>query len=117
MQRWPLAFFLLALLFSSPASAHSHHGHSHWPWCGWFARFHLVAHDPGPAFNLARRWASYGRPADGPQPGVLVVWPHHIGKITGQAANGLWMVLSGNDGNRVRERPRSVAGAIAFRYP
>jgi hypothetical protein len=40
------------------------------------------------------------------------VWSHHVGVITGRAANGQWIVKSGNDGGRVRERPRSVAGAV-----
>jgi hypothetical protein len=44
--------------------------------------------------------------------GAVVVWPHHVGLITGQGANGQWIVRSGNDGGSVRERPRSVAGAV-----
>jgi len=31
---------------------------------------------------------------------------------SGQTASGEWIVRSGNDGGRVRERPRSVAGAV-----
>jgi hypothetical protein len=46
----------------------------------------------------------------------VVVWPHHVGMITGRTPDGQWIVKSGNDGGGVaRERPRSVAGAIAFR--
>ncbi len=82
-------------------------------WCGWYARS-LVGQDPGPAYNLARNWAHWGRPAS-PGVGVMVVWAHHVGMITGRAANGEWIVKSGNDGHAVRERPRSLAGAIAFR--
>lgn len=82
-------------------------------WCGWYARS-LVGQDPGPAFNLARNWAHWGH-ATSPGVGVVVVWAHHVGMITGRAANGEWVVKSGNDGHRVRERPRSLAGAIAFR--
>jgi hypothetical protein len=82
-------------------------------WCGWYARG-LVGHDPGPAYNLARNWAHWGRAAS-PGAGVMVVWPHHVGMITGQAADGEWIVKSGNDGHMVRERPRSISGAIAFR--
>jgi hypothetical protein len=82
-------------------------------WCGWYARS-LVAQDPGPAFNLARAWARWGRAAM-PAIGVMVVWAHHVGMITGHAANGEWIVKSGNDGHAVRERARSLAGAIAFR--
>jgi hypothetical protein len=83
-------------------------------WCGWFARG-LVGSDPGPAYNLARNWANWGRSAS-PGVGVVVVWPHHVGMITGRTPDGQWIVKSGNDGGGVaRERPRSVAGAIAFR--
>jgi hypothetical protein len=44
------------------------------------------------------------------------VWRHHVGIITGRSGNQ-WIVKSGNDGNTVRERPRSISGAIAFRQP
>ena len=98
-----------------------HHGHHHASqqagrpraWCGWFMRGQ-VGSDPGPSFNLARSWASYGSNAGGPQVGAIVVWRHHVGKIVGQE-NGQWIVQSGNDGHAVRTRPRSIAGAIAFR--
>jgi hypothetical protein len=39
-----------------------------------------------------------------------------VGKITG-SEGGEWVVLSGNDGHRVRQRPRSLRGAIAYRWP
>jgi len=65
----------------------------------------------GPEMNLARNWARWGSPS-GPRVGAVVVWPHHFGLITGQTASGEWIVRSGNDGGRVRERPRSVAGAV-----
>jgi hypothetical protein len=89
------------------------HGARPRAWCGWYART-LVGNDPGPGFNLARNWARWGRPAR-PAIGVMVVWSHHVGMITGQTSNGQWIVKSGNDGHAVRERPRSIAGAIAFR--
>jgi hypothetical protein len=82
-------------------------------WCGWFMRGQ-VGSDPGPSFNLARSWARYGTNAGGPSIGAIVVWPHHVGKIVGHE-NGKWIVQSGNDGHAVRTRPRSIAGAIAFR--
>jgi hypothetical protein len=65
----------------------------------------------GPEMNLARNWARWGSPS-GPRVGAVMVWPHHVGLITGQTASGEWIVRSGNDGGRVRERPRSVAGAV-----
>ncbi len=80
-------------------------------WCGWWLGHHLGI--PLRSLWLARNWASVGTPAQ-PAPGVVVVWRHHVGIITGHSAKG-WIVKSGNDGHRVRERPRSVAGAIAFR--
>jgi hypothetical protein len=83
-------------------------------WCGWYARS-LVGNDPGPEYNLARNWARWGR-STSPGVGVVVVWPHHVGMITGRTPDGQWIVKSGNDGGGVaRERPRSIAGAIAFR--
>ncbi len=82
-------------------------------WCGWEMR-QLVSGDPGPAFNLARNWAHWGQ-AGPAGVGAVVVWSHHVGKIVGQEA-GEWIIESGNDGNRVRTRPRSLAGAIAIRW-
>lgn len=78
-------------------------------WCGWWMRTQLGG---GPEFNLARNWRKWGRPAGGPQVGAVVVWSSHVGMITGRASNGKWIVKSGNDGGRVRERARSVAGAV-----
>lgn len=77
-------------------------------WCGWWMRSQLGG---GPELNLARNWKGWGRPS-GPRVGAVVVWSHHVGIITGRAGNGQWIVKSGNDGGRVRERPRSVAGAV-----
>jgi hypothetical protein len=82
-------------------------------WCGWYMRSQ-VGSDPGPQYNLARSWAHYGSNAGGPSVGTIVVWSHHVGKIVGHE-NGQWIVESGNDGHGVRTRPRSLAGAIAFR--
>jgi hypothetical protein len=45
----------------------------------------------------------------------VVVWRNHVGEIVGRAANGQWIVRSGNDGGRVRSRARSLAGVIAVR--
>ncbi len=85
------------------------------PWCGCFMRHLMGVADA--AYNLARNWARYGHNAGGPAPGVIVVWPHHVGRIVRAGSGGRWVVLSGNDGHAVRERERSLAGAIAFRSP
>lgn len=77
-------------------------------WCGWWMR---TQKGGGPELNLARNWAHWGRPS-GPKVGAVVVWSHHVGMITGRSASGQWIVKSGNDGGQVRERPRSVAGAV-----
>ncbi|MEQ1652946.1 MAG: hypothetical protein ABL897_10690 [Hyphomicrobium sp.] len=77
-------------------------------WCGWWMR---TQKGGGPHLNLAANWRSWGR-SSGPQVGAVVVWPHHVGMITGRASNGQWIVKSGNDGGRVRERARSVSGAV-----
>lgn len=86
-------------------------------WCGWFMQHEtgVTSKVTGRNLNMAREWAHVGSNAGGPRVGAIVVWRHHVGKIVGQASDGQWIVRSGNDGRAVRERPRSVAGAIAFR--
>lgn len=82
-------------------------------WCGWEMR-RLVSSDPGSSYNLARNWAHWGH--SGPAGiGAVVVWRHHVGKIVGRE-NGNWVIESGNDGHRLRTRPRSIAGVIAIRW-
>ena len=82
-------------------------------WCGAFMR--LVMRAAGypdlPSGDLAAAWARYGHPS-APQPGAVVVWPHHVGLITAVHGDGLATVISGNDGRRVRERVRSIARAV-----
>ena len=78
-------------------------------WCGWWMRTQLGG---GPEYNRADSWMHWGSRASGPQVGAVVVWPHHVGIITGQTASGKWIVKSGNDGGAVRERARSVSGAV-----
>jgi hypothetical protein len=107
---------VLLCTFSVGANAHSHRRHythrAH-AWCGTYLTRYFGKSDRRLA--LAREWAREGSNAGGPGIGVVVVWRHHVGVITGQAANGEWIVHSGNDGGAVRTRPRSVSGAIAFR--
>jgi len=77
-------------------------------WCGWWMR---TQRGGGPEYNVAWNWRNYGRPA-APQVGAVVVWRHHVGEIVGQAANGQWIIRSGNDGGAVRSRARSIKGAL-----
>jgi hypothetical protein len=76
-------------------------------WCGWYMR---QQRGGGPEFNVAANWRRYGKPGK-PQVGAVVVWDHHVGEITGRTAQGQWIVRSGNDGGRIRERVRSITGA------
>lgn len=95
--------------YSVASAGGSHRGLGGRPsrWCGWWMR---SLKGGGPEFNVAANWRRWGS-ASGPQVGAVVVWPHHVGIITGRTAGGQWIVKSGNDGGRVRERARSVAGA------
>lgn len=77
-------------------------------WCGWWMR---TQKGGGPHLNVAWNWSKWGRPTS-PQVGAVVVWRHHVGMIVGRAANGQWLVKSGNDGGRIRTRARSVSGAV-----
>jgi hypothetical protein len=82
-------------------------------WCGCWLAKHLGLSDR--SLWLARRWASLGNDAGGPQVGAIVVWRHHVGKITAVDGDRI-RVLSGNDGRAVRDRWRTTAGVIAYRY-
>ena len=117
---------LLALIaFRLPAHAR-HHRHktfqidtnTHDPrphaWCGWWLRHELGVADRN--YNLAANWRHFGSNAGGPAVGAVVVWWHHVGLITARTGSG-WVIKSGNDDHAVRERERSVRGAIAFRWP
>jgi hypothetical protein len=101
----------LLCLFTMAADARSRHHHG-LPWCGIYLGKHLGM--PDRRLWIARNWARVGSAAS-PGPGVVVVWRHHVGIIQGRAGNGQWIVHSGNDSGAVRTRPRSIAGAIAFR--
>ena len=97
----------IALAWSQPSHAYR------LPWCG-FYMMHLFGKTER-RLALAREWAKEGVDAHGPGAGVIVVWPHHVGLIVGRAVDGRWLVHSGNDGNRVRTRPRWLDKVIAYR--
>lgn len=63
---------------------------------------------------LARNWASMGT-SSAPHEGAVIVWAHHVGQLVRHVAGDVWIVLSGNDGHRVRERPRHIGHYIAIR--
>jgi hypothetical protein len=105
---------VLVCVFSveSNARPYKHHHRAH-AWCGSYLSKYLGKSDRRLA--LASSWAGEGYNAGGPGVGVVVVWRHHVGIITGQTPDGQWIVHSGNDGGAVRTRARSLARAIAFR--
>ena len=81
-------------------------------WCGCWLGKHLgIARRD---LWLARNWAGVGRPAGGPRSGAIAVWRSHVGIVKAVEGKRI-QVLSGNDGNAVRERWRSSAGVIAWR--
>lgn len=81
-------------------------------WCGWQMRQWFGGDS---SYNLAANWSHRGVSTNA-HVGAVVVWPHHVGYITGfDTSRHLWIVRSGNDGHQVRERPRSIAGTIAIR--
>jgi hypothetical protein len=85
-------------------------------WCGWYLRQVFGVTDR--AYNRALNWVHWGRSADGPQIGAVVVWRYHVGLIEGGPdEHGRWLVRSGNDGHAVRTRYLSLKGAVAFRMP
>jgi hypothetical protein len=121
------AAMLLALSPAAEARQHHHH-HLRYrhaavvgrpaacagiAWCGCWLRLRFGMADA--RLNLARAWAGVGAAASGPAAGEVAVWRHHVGLITGVLEDGRIMLLSGNDGNAVRERPRPTRGIIAYR--
>ena len=90
-------------------------------WCGWWIQTgtgitSAISHLN---LNMAIEWARVGH-ATTPHVGAIVVWRHHVGKITGVASNGRFLVMSGNSGGHrghrtVTEHPRSLSGAVAIR--
>jgi hypothetical protein len=81
-------------------------------WCGcYLAHYYGMPHRKD--LWRARNWAKIGKPTR-PKIGAIVVWRNHVGVIVGKKKSG-WVVKSGNDGNRVRVRVRTVHNAIAFR--
>lgn len=107
-----------ALLALSPAAEARQDGRpAHCParrWCGCYLAAHLGLQDR--SLWVARNWTRVGRSAGGPGAGVIAVWRHHVGLIKAVEGNRI-LVLSGNDGRRVRERWRTTSRIIAYRVP
>lgn len=91
----------------------------------WCARFmNLVLQRSGyrgTGSDLARSFASYGQRVSGPQVGAIAVMGRrgggHVGVVSGIDASGNPIVVSGNNGNRVREAPVSRGRIYAYVMP
>src|SRR2546421_10893092 len=91
----------------------------------WFARFmnmvlqHTGHHGTGS--DMANSFAHYGQRISGPQVGAIAVMGRrgggHVGIITGIDAQGNPIMISGNNGNRVREAPISRGRIYAYVMP
>jgi uncharacterized protein (TIGR02594 family) len=91
----------------------------------WCARFmNLVLQRTGhrgTGSDMAASFASYGQRVSGPQVGAIAVMGRrgggHVGIITGIDASGNPIMISGNNGNRVKEAPISRGRIYAYVMP
>jgi uncharacterized protein (TIGR02594 family) len=75
----------------------------------------------GTGSDLANSIASYGQRVSGPEIGAIAVMGRrgggHVGVVSGIDAAGNPIVVSGNNGNRVREAPISRGRIYAYVMP
>ncbi len=91
----------------------------------WCARFmNMVLQQSGyrgTGSDMASSFARYGQRVSGPQVGAIAVMGRrgggHVGIITGIDAQGNPIMISGNNGNRVREAPVSRGRIYAYVMP
>ncbi len=92
----------------------------------WCARFmNLVLQHSGyrgTGSDMASSFAKYGQRVSGPQVGAIAVMSRgrrggHVGIVTGIDASGNPIMISGNNGNRVREAPISRGRIYAYVMP
>jgi uncharacterized protein (TIGR02594 family) len=92
----------------------------------WCARFmNLVLQHSGyrgTGSDMASSFANYGQRVSGPQVGAIAVMSRgrgggHVGIITGIDASGNPIMISGNNGNRVKEAPISRGRIYAYVMP
>ncbi|SDI44418.1 MULTISPECIES: TIGR02594 family protein [Bradyrhizobium] len=91
----------------------------------WCARFmNLVLQHSGyrgTGSDMASSFAHYGQRVSGPQVGAIAVMGRrgggHVGIITGIDAAGNPIMISGNNGNRVKEAPISRGRIYAYVMP
>lgn len=91
-------------------------------WCARFMNMVLehTGHR-GTGSDMANSFASYGHRISGPQVGAIAVMGRrgggHVGIITGIDAQGNPIMISGNNGNRVREAKVSRGRIYAYVTP
>jgi uncharacterized protein (TIGR02594 family) len=92
-------------------------------WCARFMNM-VLQHSGyrGTGSDLARSFASYGQRVSGPQVGAIAVMGRrggggHVGIISGIDSQGNPIMISGNNGNRVREAPISRGRIYAYVMP
>jgi uncharacterized protein (TIGR02594 family) len=91
-------------------------------WCARFMNMVLqqTGHH-GTGSDLASSFAHYGERISGPRVGAIAVMGRrgggHVGIITGIDASGNPIMISGNNGNRVREAPISRGRIYAYVMP
>jgi uncharacterized protein (TIGR02594 family) len=91
-------------------------------WCARFMNM-VLEHSGyhGTGSDMARSFASYGQRVSGPQVGAIAVMGRrgggHVGVVSGIDASGNPIVVSGNNGNRVREAPISRGRIYAYVMP
>jgi uncharacterized protein (TIGR02594 family) len=91
-------------------------------WCARFMNMVLErSGHRGTGSDLARSFASYGQRVSGPEVGAIAVMGRrgggHVGIVSGIDASGNPIVVSGNNGNRVREAPISRGRIYAYVLP
>src|ERR1700675_1266165 len=91
-------------------------------WCARFMNMVLErSGHHGTGSDLARSFANYGQRVSGPQIGAIAVMGRrgggHVGVVSGIDASGNPIVVSGNNGNRVREAPVSRGRIFAYVLP
>jgi uncharacterized protein (TIGR02594 family) len=91
-------------------------------WCARFMNMvleHTGHHGTGS--DMASSFAHYGQRVSGPEVGAIAVMSRrgggHVGIITGIDAHGNPIMISGNNGNRVREAPVSRGSIYAYVMP
>ncbi len=92
-------------------------------WCARFMNM-VLQHNGyrGTGSDMASSFAHYGTRISGPQVGAIAVMSRgrsggHVGIITGIDASGNPIMISGNNGNRVREAPVSRGRIYAYVMP